>query len=145
MPTSRDFTMQELMVFIDEFESSSPSEIAAIVNRHQDLGVRDILSEAAARYNEFWDLLGCIKVLESFEQLDKDSASFNSALGADHFPLESKPYLNQQSVAQKAFMAWHLHNTQKGLNEAVFTPDQCRAFLDRMRQSADGSLGKDWE
>jgi hypothetical protein len=143
MSTNKNFSVQELLSFLQEFDSASPMEEQLIAQKHEKLGVREVLADAAQRYDDFWMLLGCIKVLESFEQLDKDSQSINSELGEERFSLESKPFLNQQSMPEKAFMAWHLLNTQNGTNEPVFTPDQCRGFLDKMSRAYEMELDED--
>ena len=139
----KNFSVQELLSFLQEFDSASPMEEQLIAQKHEKLGVREVLADAAQKYNDFWTLLGYIKVLESFEQLDKDSLSINNKLGEERFSFESKPYINQQSLAEKAFMAWHLLNTQNGTNEPVFTPDQCRGFLDKMSRANEMELDED--
>jgi hypothetical protein len=132
MTPGRDVSIQELLEHLDAIKNANGLQAAnEIRDNLQELGIYDLLLDAEEKYQEFWNHLGEIKVIEMFEQTDLDSKEINSAEGKEIFSLESKPYLNQQSNEFKAFAAWHLHNTQSGTNDPVFSPEQLRGMADR--------------
>ena len=132
MTTGREVSIQELLEHLDAIKNASGLHAAnEIRDNLQGLGIYELLLDAEQKYKEFWDHLGEIKIIETLEQIDLDSKDINAAEGKDVFSLESKPYLNMHSNEFKAFAAWHLHNTQSGLNEPVFSPDQLRGMADR--------------
>ena len=141
MSPGRDVSIQELLEHLDAIKNATSQQaFNEIRDNLQRLGVYDLLLDAEAKYKEFWDQLGDIKVIETFEKIDLDSKEINSAEGKEIFSLESKPYLNKQSNEFKAFAAWHLHNTQSGQNEPVFTPGQLRGVADRFYSQFEEEL-----
>ena len=132
MTPGRNLSAQELLEYLDSIKNASSQQaFSEIRDNLQRLGIYDLLLDAEEKYKEFWDGLGDIKIIEMFEQIDLDSKEINSAVCKEIFSLESKPYFNQQTNEFKAFAAWHLHNTQSGQNEPVFTPYQLREMADR--------------
>ena len=141
MAAGREVSIQELLEHLDAIKNASSLRAAnEIRDNLQELGIYDLLLDAEEKYQEFWNHLGEIKVIEMFEQVDLDSKEINSAKGKEIFSLESKPYLNQQSNEFKAFAAWHLHNKQSGLNDPVFTSDQLRKMADRSYSQLDREM-----
>lgn len=84
MTPGREVSIQELLEHLDAIKNATSQQaFNEIRDNLQRLGVYDLLLDAEAKYKEFWDQLGDIKVIETFEKIDLDSKEINSAEGKE--------------------------------------------------------------